>query len=491
MSKRHKNILFILTDDQAYWALGCGGNPEIRTPHLDRIASDGVRFETFFCASPVCSAARASILTGRIPSQHGVHDWIMGGNSEDDYARSGVRTPIEYLEGITGYTDLLAASGYTCGMIGKWHLGYSARPQKRFRHWYVFKNVRGYRANTMIRGVTEEHETNYITDRLTEEALSFLDEYAGDDAPFYLSVHYNAPHAPWIDQHPQELVDSYDGTRFVSCPQEPTHPWTKGKGERPALDARENLKGYFAAVTAMDAGVGRLLDRLDELGLRESTLVCFLSDNGMNLGHHGIWGKGNGTFPQNMYETSVRVPAIFRLPGVVQEGTVTDALASQYDVRPTLLDFAGVDDPEAAELPGTSFLPILTGDSSRPGDGGTRDHVYVYDEYGPVRMVRSRRYKYVHRYPYGPNELYDLSEDPGERTNLVEEEAHRSRVLEMRTRLTEWFDRYADPYIDGTRHPVTGGGQRGKVGRDATSVAPFVERKPVRRPELEDQFSWW
>ena len=117
---KRPNIVFILTDDQGYWSLGCYGNQEIRTPNLDRLAEHGVRFENFFCVSPVCSPARASLMTGRIPSQHGVHDYLCGGNG------GAGQTAIEYLKGQRGYTDILAENGYTCGLSGKWHLGDNA-----------------------------------------------------------------------------------------------------------------------------------------------------------------------------------------------------------------------------------------------------------------------------------------------------------------------------------------------------------------------------
>ncbi len=146
---RTPNLLFILTDDQGYWAMGCAGNAEIHTPNLDRLAATGLRFEHFFCASPVCSPARASILTGRIPSQHGVQDFLRAGNS-------GVYGPgdsgIEYLHGQTAYTDLLAEQGYVCGLSGKWHLGYSEKPQKGFTFWDVHANGGGpYYKAPMIR----------------------------------------------------------------------------------------------------------------------------------------------------------------------------------------------------------------------------------------------------------------------------------------------------------------------------------------------------
>ena len=121
------NIMAILGDDQGYWAMGCAGNREIQTPHLDRLAASGVRLENLFCASPVCSPARATLLTGRIPSHHGVHDWLRAGNSTEEPERGGKLT--EYLGGMTGYTDLLAAQGYVCGISGKWHMGDSHHPQ--------------------------------------------------------------------------------------------------------------------------------------------------------------------------------------------------------------------------------------------------------------------------------------------------------------------------------------------------------------------------
>ena len=129
---RYPNIVLVLTDDQGPWAMGCAGNPESRTPNLDRLAATGVRFDNWFCTSPVCSPARASLLTGRIPSSHGVHDWLRGGNMTNGNDRA-----IEYLAGISGYTDLLAEAGYVCGLSGKWHMGDSLRPQQGFSYWYA------------------------------------------------------------------------------------------------------------------------------------------------------------------------------------------------------------------------------------------------------------------------------------------------------------------------------------------------------------------
>lgn len=333
------NVLFILTDDQGPWAAGCYGNREIRTPNLDRLAASGTRFTNFFVASPVCSPSRASLLTGRIPSQHGVHDWLREGNFGPD--------AIPYMEGETAYTDVLARHGWTCGLSGKWHLGDSQIPQHGFTDWFVHQSGGGrYNDAPMVRNGQLIDEPGYVTDVITDEAINLLDRYAEGGFPFYLGVHYTAPHSPWIDEHPQHIVDSYDDCAFASCPQEPRNPWAASglvDGlNYEALGNREALKGYFAAVTAMDENVGRLLDRLDEHGLTQNTLVVFLSDNGFSCGHHGFWGKGNGTVPRNMFENSIKVPAIFSHPGRIPAGRVEESMVSAYDFMPTLLDYLSV-----------------------------------------------------------------------------------------------------------------------------------------------------
>jgi len=461
------NIIFILSDDQGPWALGCAGNPEIQTPYLDQLAAQGMRFTNFFCTSPVCSPARASLLTGRMPSQHGVHDWIRDGNVGPE--------AVDYLAGQLGYTEILAANGYTCGLSGKWHLGDSYQPQKAFSHWYVHEQGGGpYYNAPMIRDGQPTADPRYLTDLITDDALDFIDDHADADAPFYLGVHYTAPHSPWIDNHPPELLALYDECAFESCPQEPKHPWVKPDILAEAwANPRASLQGYFAAVTAMDKNIGRILEKLDALGIRKDTLIFFTSDNGFNCGHHGIWGKGNGTFPQNMFDNSVKVPAIISHRGVIEEGGVCDALLSGYDFMPTLLAYVGHPHPDAATLPGRSFLPHLRGEVAEE-----HEHIVVYDEYGPVRMVRTAAWKYIHRYPYGPHELYDLVNDPDERRNLVAEHVHADQLVAMRARLEEWFVRYSDPLRDGRVEPVTGKGQlrlAGVAAGGAPAFAPLQE----------------
>lgn len=459
--------------------MSCAGNPEIRTPNLDRMARDGMRFASFFCASPVCSPARASLLTGRIPSSHGVHDWIRAGNS----SLHG-DTPIEYLAGMSSYTDVLAENDYTCGLSGKWHLGASNTPQKSFSHWLTIQAGAGpfYDPEMIREDGSVLRAEGYISTIIADDAMAFMERQLEHDGPFYSSVHFTAPHSPWLDQHPQTLVDSYDDCPFESCPQEPKHPWAidsnfvisqmfSQRKHVPLheIPVQEYLKGYFAAVTAMDLEIGRIVDWLQERDLLESTLLVYLSDNGFNCGHHGIWGKGN-TFPMNMYDTSVKVPSVWMQPGRIPAGVVCEELVSGYDVRPTLLEWAGLDDPDAATLPGASFAALLAGASA-----AGREDVVVFDEYGPVRMIRSKEWKYVHRYPYGPHELFDLQEDPEERRNLYGEAGFERVVEPMKTRLDEWFVRWADPVVDGSREAVSARGQLGLAGPRGQGKQAFHE----------------
>lgn len=449
-SNSKPNIVFILSDDHGAWAMGCAGNKDIDTPNLDRLAEAGMRFENFFCTSPVCSPARASLLTGKIPSQHGVHDWISDGNVGEQ--------PIKYLQNQSGYTDILANQGYTCGISGKWHLGDSLQPQKGFSRWYVHQKGGGpYYNPPMIKNGERINEPGYVTDNITDDALQFLDDQSSELNPFYLSVHYTAPHSPWIDNHPKVFTDMYADCAFQSCPQEPLHPWHTELTDQVQENPQENLKGYFAAVTAMDENIGRILDKLDHLGLRENTLVCYMGDNGFSCGQHGFWGKGNGTFPLNMYDTSVKVPAIMSHLGHIPEGHVCDTLLSQYDFMPTLLAYIGIGQPENDQLPGKSFVNALQGYNEND-----REKVVVFDEYGPVRMIRTKEWKYIHRYPYGPHELYDLVHDPEETVDKIKDDTKQDIVRDLRTQLDDWFVRFVDPKVDGVRQPVTGSGQRSR-----------------------------
>ena len=460
--KQADNVLMIVSDDQATWGTGFGGNDEIRTPVLDGLANSGMVYENSYCTSPVCSPARSSLLTGLMPSQTGVLDWIAADNVDGK----------PYLAPGTAMTEVLS-DGMTRSLSGKWHLGASRRPQAGYSHWYVHAQDGGpYHGAPMIRAGEEYREPGYVTTAITDDAIEVIRENAAADRPFFASVHYTAPHAPWVDQHPPDLVAMYDDCAFASCPQESIHPWFHGfrspRGEAQPVhplmeearrDPRPSLQGLFASITAMDRDLGRLLDVLDETGLRESTLVVFTSDNGFNAGHHGIWGKGNGTWPQNMYETSVKVPLVLNQPGTIAPGT-SDALVSAYDLRPTILEALGATDPLREAIPGRSLL------AGRSGN----EHVVVCDEYGPVRMIRTDRWKLVRRHWYGPDELYDLVDDPSESHNRIDDATLVRTRAELDDRLRQWFTDLVDVRFDGRNYEVSGRGQLAPLeGRSAAA----------------------
>ena len=475
MRERRPNIIFVLTDDQGAWALGTAGNQEVLTPNLDRLAREGLYCPQFFCASPVCSPARASILTGMMPSQHGIHDWIRSGNLPAAQCPKPFMDDtriIEYLAGLSSYTQVLADNGYVCGLSGKWHLGDSLRLQQGFDYWCVIPyGGSDYYGAPILRGGVMTTDDRYLTDVITEGALEFLEQYGQDEQPFYLSVHYTAPHSPWEQgQHPQDLVELYADCPFSTCPDIGVHAWQINSAPRGVgMQRRELLSGYYAAITGVDRGVGALLAWLDAHHMREQTLIIFTSDNGMNMGHHGIWGKGNGTFPQNMYDTSVKVPFIAAHRGHVPAGIVADALYSHYDILPTLLEYVGLGAAIPVGLPGHSFAGLLRGEQATPFD-----YVVVVDEYGPVRMIRTTQWKYIHRYPYGPHELYDLAADPAEQNDLIDVDSARAIVAELRSQLEAWFCRFSNLERDGVRQPVTGKGQIERVGAAGEGQPAFA-----------------
>ncbi|MGL4737752.1 MAG: sulfatase-like hydrolase/transferase [Cellulosilyticaceae bacterium] len=490
------NIIMIMTDDHGYWALGCAGNKELHTPNLDRLASKGILFNNFFCASPVCSPARASVFTGKIPSQHGVHDWISGGHANKEHVHEDFRkiiesedTPghyqwaksqlkdgvgIQYLEGQTCFTEVLAQHGYTCGLSGKWHLGDSGVPQAGFTYWETLAlgGDHYYHATVLKDGKFVPLENQYVTDYITDRAIDFLEQQERE-VPFYLSVHYTAPHAPWEKhEHPAAFYEMYENCPFESVPDEPAHPWSiyhhKNREEEQRA-RRHNLTGYYAAMSAMDQGVGELLDYLEAHNLMDDTIIFFTGDNGMSMGHHGIFGKGNGTYPVNMYDTAVKVPAILCYPRGLASGQKRDELLSHYDLMPTLLDYLGLTDGlHLEQLPGRSFLPLLKGEAVQD------EAIVIMDEYGPTRMIRTRDWKYIHRYPYGEHELYHIGVDPDEAVNLIGDAAYESQLCELRNRLNHWYDRYVDPRVDGSREAVTGNGQLRKCGLASEGKKAFI-----------------
>lgn len=243
------------------------------------------------------------------------------------------------------------------------------------------------------------------------------------------------------------------------------------------ITPRPSLVGYFASISAVDEGVGQILNALDRAGVAERTCVIFTSDNGFNCGHHGVWGKGNATWPLNMWDTSVRIPFLIKVPGLTRPGTTFEELASACDVHPTILDIAGLRESQhRGRAAGSSLLPTLAGSPDR-----RERPVVIYDEYGGTRMIRTPHWKLIRRYE-GPNELFDMASDPDETNNIVDDELYTDVIMELDNWLLQWFRTHADPEMDAFNKPVSGRGQLRPVGGHSADVPIYYDASTERRP---------
>lgn len=472
------NFVVIMTDDQGAWARG-RTMPELVTPVLDELGENGLELTRFFCTSPVCSPARASLVTGRMPSAHGVHDWLRSENS-------GVNTGgVQYLRDFETTPELLNRAGYSCAHSGKWHLGDARTPAPGFSQWYSHRDGGGayFGAPVVAEGVLES-EDGYITHAITDHACSMLQDLARGEDPFYLQVHYTAPHSPWTDgNHPQEYVDLYKDCDFPSIPRPPAHDWFNWDHSELAAAMRnpqENLAGFCAALTAVDHGVGRLLDILDEAGIREDTYVIFTSDNGFSCGHHGIWGKGNGTLPLNVWDNSILVPFIINRPGVI-EPRLDDTMTSAASLHATVLELAGAPAPVDPLIAGESIAQRFLGGAADLEAGG-QDAIVIFDEYGGTRMIRTETHKLVLRNGDAPSELYDLQADPQESRNEIHNPTFQELRNDLRERLTAWFEAHSEPRFDAFNKPVTGLGQNSPVWVEVADSPRYVQPAPQLSP---------
>ncbi|MHB1737893.1 MAG: sulfatase-like hydrolase/transferase [Actinomycetes bacterium] len=435
------NILVIMSDDHARWATGCYGNADLRTPTLDHLATTGVRMANAFTPSPVCSPARACFWTGRLPSQHGVHDFLA--EQDPDVAE------IPWLAHETTLAQLLQRDGFVTGLSGKWHLGNPGTVPDGFDFWFSqsFPVARPHGFHSPW-GEVGCDSPAYNRHLITDRAIEFL-RGRPHGRPFFLFVGYIATHSPWSG-HPERLVDSYRSCRFDDIPSDITYPFGRPFGE--ALFAtrqnpKETLAQYYAAVSEIDEQVGRLVDELDAQAERARTLVIYTSDHGLAMGHHGLWGKGNATRPYNMLDETIRVPLIVNQPGAVLGGQTRMEPVNHCDLFMTLLEHAGTEVPDERSVvtpyPGRSFRDLCLG---KPLANWPHE---MYGEYGNLRMVRTPQHKLVRRYPDGPCELYDLAADPRETTNLFDCPAQADLLDRLTSEIDDYFGRYEAPGRSG------------------------------------------
>jgi len=410
---------------------------------MDYLAAKGVRLTRAFTPSPVCSPARASFFSGRLPSQHGIHDWIHE-PSEIGRAHPG-------LAGQTNIAQLLQGAGYQTALVGKWHCGHSWNPQPGFDRWFSygeFQFPHKGRIKFSDQGEIIDFE-GYQTPAFTDRAIEFLRTRDGR-RPFFLFVGYVDTHTPYRD-HPERLVEHYRHCHFRDIPRESFSPChgrdTFGWRFDSEAAEREALAQYYAAVTFIDEQMGRILDELDSSNILTNTLVVYTSDHGHMNGHHGLNTKGNATTPQNFLDESILVPCLLMWQDRLPAHRVIEAPVDHTDLFCTLLDIAGVDVPQEINTPGQSYLRLLTGE----GDQTWRD-AYI-GEYGNARCIRTERAKLIRRYP-GPNgtypdEFYDLTEDPRERENRIDDPRYHDLVAELSERLEAHFRQFEIPERSG------------------------------------------
>jgi len=425
LAARRPNIVFILADDHRYDFAGALGHPWLKTPNLDRLVRDGVHFCNAFVTTSLCSPSRASILTGLYMHAHRVVDNF---------------TPLD--PKLPTFPSLLQGAGYRTGFVGKWHMGgESDEPRPGFDHWVSFLGQGQYFDPTLNVNGRREVQSGYITDILTERALSFV--AANRERPFMLYLSHKAVHFPFepAPRHrnlyenlpvPRPKSMNYLEEDYAQRPE-----WVRRRryarqgvdglfGHAMSFD--DAYRGYCRSLAAVDESTGRLLDELERLRMLENTLVFYMGDNGYMWGEHGLLDK------RAMYEPSIRVPLIAHGPGWFKPGPLKQMVLN-LDLAPTFLEAAGIRTPPG--MHGRSLWPLLTG-----GDPAWRtDFLYEYEweydyPYTPTLTgLRTERYSYCQTYgAWDLDELYDIQSDPDQMKNLlgaVRVRLQRGRLVEQ------------------------------------------------------------
>lgn len=474
------NILFILTDNQGTDLLSCYGAGAFSTPAIDRLASQGTLFENAFCTQGLCSPTRSSILTGLMPSQHGVHCAFDDGDAET--------LPEQMPEGYCAVREFrtlprtLKARGYQTAMIGKWHLGDPRAPQLGYDRWVALSvgHTEDFYDNLVFendgpRSIVGRHVVDYFADQATEY-LESVDR----SSPFFLQLNLDGPYAlpptnrgpdtrnpfyaecaareyprfPPLDPAMTALIRGPYGGAYehaVAGPEQEESDW--GWECLFMHNDHASLANLAAQNALVDHSVGKVLDALAALGLDDDTLVLFSTDQSNPFGQHGLWGHPYQTIPSYIRDCTFRVPLIFRRPGVVDAGRRVERVVSHCDLFPTLLECVGFDDVPIAGSPGRSFAAMLGGGMPE----GWEDAAFL--EHEESRAIRTPTHLYVKRMPgVGADELYDLVADPAQDHDVVADPANDAVREELDTRLCAFFAEYSDPKYDiwrGGRPKVT------------------------------------
>jgi len=405
---KRPNFILILADDMGDAGLSCTGNPHFETPHLDRLAREGMRFTDFHSSGAVCSPTRAGLLTGRYQQRTGVDAVVNADPEHPDHGDALQHSELTFAEA-------LSAHGYATAIFGKWHVGYSPEFSPVHQGFDEFRGfVSGnvdYHSHHDRMGTADwwngdrlENESGYATHLITRHALRFIREHA--DEPFCLYLPHQAIHNP---------------------NQGPDDPPVRGPRKQPARELAPVDEAVRAMTLALDDGVGELLAELEHLDIDERTLVVFLSDNG-GTRQNRTTGAGLRGFKGSLWEGGHRVPALFRWPGKIPEGSASATPGITLDLMPTMLALAGSKLPDGHDLDGVDLSSTLL-------EGGALPARALFWEHGPWTAMREGPWKLVRKGDAAPS-LFDLRTDPGERDDLAA--SHADRVSRMASALESW-----------------------------------------------------
>lgn len=446
------NIIFVFADQLRADILGCYGGRQIATPHFDRLASEGARFENAISTYPVCSPYRAMLLTGMMPMRNGT----VGNDT----------APKDDLPSIA---EACKEQGYNTAYIGKWHLEWDRTPfvpqdrRRGFDYWAVYNCSHRYFGAKYFTDTDEPltYEEEFEPMGQTRLAVEYINERK-DDGPFCMFMSWGPPHDPY--HAPEDYMNDVDPDaiefppnaeeraivdELLATDETPmSEAMVKARaGRRKRLEdeskVRQDLQGYYAATKSIDDCMGTLLAALDEAGIADNTIIAFSSDHGDMLGTHHMISK------QCPLEESVRIPFMIRYPKRIPEGVEADALLAPIDVMPTLLSLAGLGCPTGIDGLDLSEAAEGTNDDQRDAlltmklvPGG---NPWISNAMRPWRGVRTKRYTYARRLDLGPWLLFDNETDPGQMNNLVADPAYAALVEEMERRLDALLAEADDP----------------------------------------------
>ena len=444
IAEENWNIIAIVPDDHSQRAMGAYGDDQAVTPNFDKLASQGVRFSNAYAAAPVCSPSRAAFFSGKYPSQVGVNDFLM---LNEKYADRGLDTSAVL------WPEILKQNGYKTGLIGKWHLGEAEErhPTNRGFDYFV-----GYQQDSKAFDPILDKNGNvaeikgHTSNIFVKHAKEFLSE--NKDNKFALTMTFREPQRPWYAV-PQEDLDAVAHI-------DPIVP------NMPGIDQewlKKMTKNNYAAIHALDRAVGEVLDELDRLGLAENTIVIYVGDHGMLIGHHGYFGRGavgaiagdevvGSENIANLFDEAIKIPMIIRWPGKIKQNIALEQPVSNTDIFPTILSMLNIETPDYVTPEGKDLTPLLKRDE-------LSSSVPVFAQYNMenfgiahLRMVRFEDWKLIKRFGLRANadlvdELYNVKNDPGELNNLINQNEHQIIREELESLLREWLLKIDDPVL--------------------------------------------